>query len=744
MSPLIPYYKLGTEVPSIKNLLIQILQYSCYNQPVMLDLNISIAGLAGVGPKIQEKMESVGLKTVKDLLFYFPRKWDDFRNFTPITWVRRDEEVTIKGTIIKVTKDRTRLRNMIIVKARIQDQTGEITAVWFNQGFIERMLKENLKVTLHGKVDYDWKNKERILASPVIVKEEKIVPVYSESSGIPSKIYEKIINSALSVVANLEEWLPEQIKEKYDLIDLSEAVKQIHHPSSFEALEAAKSRLAFDELFLIALSMAKIRSQMQKQNGFTMKIDEQLLKDFVADLPFKLTDAQRKVAWEIIKDLGKGIPMNRLVEGDVGSGKTIVGAMAALVVIKNGFQTAWMAPTEILAKQHYKNMSSLLEKYGIKTALVTGSVKEDHTVADMIIGTQALIQEKMQYRNLGLVIVDEQHRFGVKQRGALHNTQQGSHPELVSGSSLSSDSPTTNPQPPTTSQEMPPHFLSMTATPIPRTLALALYGDLDISIIDQMPEGRQVVQTEVIPPENRHQAYKFIASQINEGRQAFVICPLIDTKKKDLSEAALEFDLTQTELFETEKKSATQEYEKLSKDIFPDLNIGLLHGKMKNKEKEEIMNQFASGDINILVSTAVVEVGIDIQNATVMMIEGAERFGLAQLHQFRGRVGRGKHQSHCFLFPQSWSEPTKARLEALVDSHNGFELAEKDLQLRGPGELVGIKQSGLPDLKMASLTDTILIGKARNAAEIIIDKDLDNFPRLQKKLEEFQQTRHLE
>lgn len=681
----------------------------------MLNLDISIAALSGVGPKIQEKMTQAGLKTVKDLLFYFPRKWEDYRNFTPITWCNRDQVVTIKGTITDISKQRTSLRNMVIVRARVKDQTGEIAAVWFNQGFIERMLSKNLPVTLHGKIDYDWKNKERIISNPTIVKEEKIAPVYSESSGIHSKIYEKIISSALQVVNNLEEWLPDEIKDEYDLIDLPEAIRQIHHPSSFEALNAAKYRLAFDELFLIALSMAKVRSEIQSEPGFKMEFHENLMKEFVAKLPFKLTDAQRKVAWEIIKDLQQSEPMNRLIEGDVGSGKTVVGAMAALVVIKNGYQVAWMAPTEILAKQHYKNLTKLLENFDIKTALVTGSVKDDHTEADIIIGTQALIQERMTYNNLGLVIVDEQHRFGVAQRASLRSKNK-----------------------------QMPHLLSMTATPIPRTLALALYGDLDISVINQMPEGRQSIVTEIIEPAKRNQAYKFIRSEIENGRQAFVICPLIDTKKKDLSENELESELSQVELFEVEKKSAVQEYEKLSKEIFPELKIGLLHGKMKPKEKEAIMNQFASGELNILVSTAVVEVGIDIQNATVMMIEGAERFGLAQLHQFRGRVGRGKDQSYCMLFAQSWSDATKARLQALVDSSNGFELAEKDLALRGPGELVGIKQSGLPDLKMASLTDTILIQKARSAAEMIISKNLDNYPKLIEKMDEFQRTRHLE
>ncbi|MDO8512950.1 MAG: ATP-dependent DNA helicase RecG [bacterium] len=676
----------------------------------MLDLDISISALPGVGPKIKEKLERVGLRQISDLLFYFPRKWEDYRNFTPIAWCRRDEEVTIKGIIIKVEKERTRLRNMMIVKARVQDETGEINAVWFNQGFMERMVRANQKVTLHGKVDFDWKNKERVLASPILVKEEKIVPVYSEGAGISSKIYEKIIKSALAVADNLEEWLPDEVKEEHDLINLAEAIKQIHHPSSFEALNAAKLRLAFDELFLIALSMAEARAELKKEKGLPVKIDEELLKKFTSKLPYILTDAQRKATWEIIKDVERGRPMNRLVEGDVGSGKTVVGTMAALAVINNGYQVAWMAPTEILARQHYKNVADMLNFFGIKIALVTGNLKEDYTDADMIIGTHALIQDNMVYKNLGLVIVDEQHRFGVAQRSKLRNKQH---------------------------EDRMPHLLSMTATPIPRTLALALYGDLEISIINQMPEGRQKVKTQVVSPTDRQKAYDFIKAEILKGRQAFVICPLIESSNSKIPDG-------QIDLFEVERKSAVKEFEKLSKNVFPDLSIGLLHGRMKAKEKELIMNDFSKGKINILVATAVVEVGIDIPNATVMMIEGAERFGLAQLHQFRGRVGRGKSQAYCLLFSESWSDTTKLRLQALVESNDGFELAERDLQLRGPGELAGIRQSGLPDLKMASLTDTILIKKARVSAERLIARGLNRYPLLNKKLDEFEHSRHLE
>lgn len=679
----------------------------------MLSLESPIEQLSGVGEKLTQKFKGAGLNTVRDLFFYYPRKWDDFRNVTPIKWLRVGEEVTVKGKIIEVKKEYSPKKRMAIVSALVEDESGSIKAVWFNQPFMARMLRANLPITLHAKVDFSWQSKEKVLSSPVWVKEEKIVPVYSEVGGLPSRLFERLVLNNLSLVKEITDWLPEEIKEEEDLIDLPEALRQIHKPSSFEALKAAKERLAFDELFLIALSMAQIKKENQQDNGIQMEINKDALKEFASLLPFKLTDAQRKTAWEIIQDLDKPYPMNRLLEGDVGSGKTVVAALAALNVVKGGYQVAWLAPTEILARQHYKNVAKLMEPFKIPVALVTGSVKEDHTKAEIAIGTHALVQENIHFPRLGMVIVDEQHRFGVAQRAALRNRN-----------------------------EKMPHLLSMTATPIPRTLALALYGDLDISVIDQMPEGRQKVETKVVQPEKRENAYQFIKKQVEEGRQVFIVCPLIEDKQDE--KLKTKNKKLQLEFWEIEKKSVTKEYEKLSKEIFPELSIGLLHGRMRPKEKDAVMRDFAEGKLNILVSTAVVEVGIDIPNATVMMIEGAERFGLAQLHQFRGRVGRGSHQSYCLLFAESWSENTKARLKAMVECSNGFELAEKDLQLRGPGELTGLRQSGLPDLKMASLTDIILVRRARKSADKIVEKGIDAHPLLQARLMEFQQTRHLE
>ncbi len=675
----------------------------------MFNLNTPVGKLYGVGPKLEKKLNLAGLITFHDLLFYYPRAWEDFRNIQPIAWLRIGEEVTIKGKIQTISQEKTPRKRMAIVTVQIADDSGAIKAVWFNQPYLARMFRPNLRVTLHGKIDFNWRTREKILSSPVWVKEERIVPVYSEVSGIPSRFFERLINSGANIINDLVDWLPDEIKEDEDLIDLTEALKQIHQPASFEALGVAKKRLAFDELFLIALSMVKAKTDRQKESGLAMKIDEQLLKKFVTSLPYPLTNAQKKSAWEIIQNLAKTEPMNRLLEGDVGSGKTVVAAMAALVVIQEGWQVAWMAPTEILAKQHYQTVQKLMKPFKIKTALMTGSVKENHNLAQLIIGTHALIQEKISYPKLGLVIVDEQHRFGVAQRALLKNQND---------------------------TKIMPHFLSMTATPIPRTLALALYGDLDISIIDEMPPGRQKITTRAIGPEARDEAYQFIRKQIKAGRQAFVICPLIEGNNQKKN--------GQLDFFEAERKSAVIEYQKLSKLVFPDLKIGLLHGKLRPKEKERVMTEFREKKLDILVSTAVVEVGIDIPNATVMMIEGAERFGLAQLHQFRGRVGRGKHQSYCLLFAENWSVNTKARLEAMVECDSGFELAERDLKLRGPGELIGLRQSGLPDLKMASLTDIIMVKKARRAAEKMVKLRVDKFPLLWQRLAEFQKISHLE
>lgn len=727
----------------------------------MLKLETSVQYLPGVGPKMAGKLKRLGIETVRDLLFYYPRTWQDFSRPVPIKSLRIGDNAIIKAEIMEIKISRTRRKWMSIIDAVLGDDTGQIKAIWFNQPFLMKVLKPNETWLFAGKVNWDFKGKQKTLT---VTQYEKptgtplILSVYSETEGVTSKYLRKLIKPLFTTDTPdvserlVKEYLPEEILKQEDLIGLSKAVQDIHFPQKNIDIETAKKRLGFDELFLIALRLLLNKKELSKSFAPALTFDENLLKDFVGSLPFKLTNAQRKAAWEIIKDLTRTMPMNRLLEGDVGSGKTVVAAMAALVTAKNNYQSVWLAPTEILANQHYKNVSKLFEKYysslsrtsvvntsqladarsknKIKIGLLTSANKKANLAKDdLIIGTHALLQEKINIPKLALVIVDEQHRFGVKQRAHLRMGTvllKGTVPKFI------------------------PHFLSMTATPIPRTLALALYGDLEISIIDELPEARKKIVTKVVSPEKRSEAYEFIKHQVKTGRQIFVICPLIENqnakimpKGKNQNENS-KSKINQENLFNLDRKSVVEEYEKLSKKIFPELKIGLLHGRLKSKEKEEVMGKFHAGKLDILVSTAVVEVGIDVPNAAVMMVESAERFGLAQLHQFRGRVGRGEHQSYCFLFSESWSETTKKRLEAMTRCSSGFELAEIDLKLRGPGEFVGTRQSGLPDLKMGSLRDIIIVKKARDSAEKIVEKGIENYPLLEEKLKEFENQRHLE
>jgi len=687
-----------------------------------MDLETKVQYLTGVGPKMAEKLERLGIRSIRDLLFYYPRRWDDFSCPRSIAGLRIGDEAIIRAKVESIKQNRTHKKWMSLIEVSLTDETGEIKAVWFNQPYLMNLLKPEDEWLVAGKVNWDFKNKCKTFSPTQLEKDPVILPVYPETEGLTSKYLRKIIKPLLMNIDSLvTDHLPNDIIAQWQLIDLLSAVKQVHFPMSNESLDKAKARLGFDELFLIALRFLNIKKELEENNAPKMEIDEKVLKEFVAKLPYKLTNAQRKSAWAIIKDLNQPVPMNRLLEGDVGSGKTVVAAMAALVSAKNKYQTVWLAPTEILANQHFETMTNLFKDDDISVGLVTSNQRKQNKEkrsknkgkeilnSNVVIGTHALIQKDIHIPNLGLIIIDEQHRFGVKQRAYLRTAENGQRKTVI------------------------PHLLSMTATPIPRTLALALYGDLDISIIDELPAGRQNIETRVVDNANRQKAYDFIRSEIENGRQAFVICPLIEAKEHQM-----------INLFDADRKSAVREFEKLSKNIFPDLKIGLMHGRLKSKEKDEVMQKFKNRKIDILVSTAVIEVGIDIPNATVMMIESAERFGLAQLHQFRGRVGRGKHQSYCFLFSDSNSEQTRERLNAMSRSNNGFELAQKDLVLRGPGEMVGLRQSGLADLRMANLSDTIMVGKARRAAEKIIKDGLDKYPKLQARIKEFEGERHLE
>lgn len=654
-------------------------------------------------------LEMLGISTVKDFLLYFPRTYNDSTTFTSISEIKHDEVNTIRGKLTNLFNIRTK-HGKKITRGIFTDETGSIEVIWFNQPHLTRMLPRKTEIILSGKTKVNMGRIALQNPSYEIVRgyEEqihsgRIVPTYHETEGINSKWIREKLKPLIDYWLELfHEYMPEEILKEHNLIDYRSAIKNVHFPESSTLLEQAKTRLAFDELFILQLKVLQKKWHWQNipaNQIKQMKIDKETISQCIKNLPFELTGAQKRTIKEILADLQKNIPMSRLLQGDVGSGKTIVAALAALNVVKNGYQIAIMAPTEILAKQHYQTLTKVLKDYSLNIQFISGSLTKSQKekiirqmktgTVDIMVGTHALIQEGIGFKKLGLAIIDEQHRFGVRQRETLKS--YGS-----------------------------PHLLSMTATPIPRTLAITLYGDLDLSIIDEMPKGRQEILTRVVPEKKRIEAYRWIEDQIKKGRQAFIICPLID-----------ESDVL-------ELKSVIQEYAFLSEHIFPDLKLGLLHGKLKQEEKDQVMEDFKDNKINVLVSTSVVEVGIDVPNATIMLIEGAERFGLSQLHQFRGRVGRGEHQSYCFLFTGTLSEEGQTRMKAMEAHSSGFKLAEIDLQLRGPGEIYGLKQSGIPDLKMATLSDSTTIEKARAAAIQIIEKDplLKNYPQLAEKIVE--------
>jgi len=672
-------------------------------------LGTSLSKVLRTTKKHLSLLESLGIKTVKDFLLYFPRTYNDTTEYTKVIDVQLEEVNTIKGTISNLFSIHTRFGKKLI-KGLLTDDTGSIPVVWFNQPHLVKMLPRNREIILSGKAKISQGKVTLQSPSYEIVKDYeeqihtgRIVPVYHETEGISSKwIREKLKPIIDNWIDLFEEYMPQEILDEQKLISYGEAIRNAHFPLSDEELDRAKERLAFDELFLLQLKALQKKWYWQNVSEHEKKMMKTITEDLkkcVEKLPFTLTTAQKRVLKEILEDTKKPFPMTRLIQGDVGSGKTVVAALAALNTVKNNYQVAIMAPTEILAKQHYKTIMKTLGEFGFNIQFIAGSTtksqKEDIVrqmktgTVDIIIGTHSLIQEGIGFKNLGLAIIDEQHRFGVKQREILKN--QGS-----------------------------PHLLSMTATPIPRTLAITIYGDQDLSVIDEMPKGRQEIITRVVPEKKRIDAYRWIEDQVKKGRQAFVICPLID--ESDLLEV----------------KSVIQEYAVLSEHIFPTLRLGLLHGKLPQEEKDRVMESFKNNEINILVSTSVIEVGIDVPNATIMLIEGAERFGLAQLHQFRGRVGRGEHQSYCFLFTGNLSEEGTTRMKSMEKHSSGFKLAEIDLNLRGPGEIYGVRQSGIPDLKMASLTDFKTIEKARNCASKIIDKDplLKTYEHLSEKIAE--------
>ena len=682
----------------------------------MLTLDSKIKELYRVGEKITKTLDRLGLEKAQDLLFYFPFRYDDFTKSLPIADLKIDTNANIIGTVELIQNKRSARRRMYLTEALISDDSDTIKIIWFNQPFLTRTLKVGDRVSLAGRVSEN--HGQVTMVSPLyekIISEDLIhtkglIPNYHLTASVTQKQIRALIKQTIILADSVPDWLPKDIKNRLDLLDLSEALKKIHFPKNLDEAFAAQKRLGFTELFLRQLKAQMIKKQIKSKSAPRIKFQEKATQEFVASLPFKLTNAQKKSAWEILQDMDIDSPMSRLLEGDVGSGKTLVAVMALLNVALNEKQAALMVPTEILAEQHFNSISRLLAPYNFKIELLTHSHKnKDATDANIIIGTQALIQESVKFHDLALVIVDEQHRFGVKQRQKLLDFNNGENND----------------------SHLTPHFLSMTATPIPRSLALAIYGDLDLSIISQMPANRKKIITKLITEDKRQKAYDFIREQIKSGRQVFVVCPLIDESDK------------------LGVKSVKKEHEKLDKEIFPELTVGLLHGKLKAKEKEAIMADFVANKIQILVSTSVIEVGVDVPNATMMIIEGAERFGLATLHQFRGRVGRSDYQSYCFIFPSNEelsNSKTMERLEAMTKYSDGFSLAKIDLKLRGAGEIYGVGQSGFPELQIASLFDYENIKKAQEEAISLVanDPELAEYPLLRAKLGEWEDSIHLE
>lgn len=657
-----------------------------------LGLDADLQRLKNVGTAHAKRLHRLGIYTISDLIYHFPRRYDDYSKLKTISQLVYGEEVTLILTVCEV-KTRESRGGLKITNVLLADLTGTIQVTYFNQPWLQQQFRSGRRIVISGRVDQDLgrltlKQTDWEPLSNELVHTARIVPVYPLTEGLTNRWLRRLIHSVVEYWADkIPDALPENIRERENLLPLAQALREIHFPSSFEKMEQARRRLALDEFLLIQLGVLRQRKQWREQPGRALTVEPTTLDRLIDSLPFKLTGAQQRAINEILGDLQKPQPMSRLLQGDVGSGKTVVAAAAMMAAVTNGTQAALLAPTEILAEQHYKTLTRVFESLPNppRVRLLTGSLKnrEKEEVRaqiavgeiDIAVGTHALIQEEIEFKDLTLAVIDEQHRFGVEQRAAIR--AKGYHP----------------------------HILVMSATPIPRTLALTIYGDLDLSIIDEMPPGRQEIKTRWLEPRERERAYAFIRNKVKEGRQAFVVCPLIEESES------------------IDAKAAVEEYERLSKSVYPDLRVGLIHGKLKPVEKDETMTRFRNHEIDVLVATSVIEVGIDVPNATVMLIEGADRFGLAQLHQFRGRVGRGEHQSYCLLLAEKSGSTSDERLKVIESTQDGFRLAEEDLKLRGPGEFFGTRQAGLPDLKIAKLSDVKILEHARQIAQTIFDRD---------------------
>lgn len=689
----------------------------------MFSLNSPISDISGIGKFLAKRFANIGIETVRDLIFCYPFRYEDYGEVVDIGELKEGDTATVLATVDLVSNRRSSRKRKMLTEAIVSDSSGSIKVIWFNQPWIGKSLRQGDKIYISGKVSGDMFN--IYFNSPIYEKYSQgskpmgIVPVYSTTEGLSQKQIRTVIRSVAHLLDYIEDYLPQDVIKKEEFMGLKEALYAIHFPASMASLDEARKRLSFDELFLMQLWSQIIKKENNSQQAFEMKFFEAEIKEFISKLDFQLTLDQKRAAWEIIKDMMKSYPMNRLLNGDVGSGKTVVAALGIYHSYLNDFQSVIMVPTEILAFQHYSSLSKIFTGTKVNIGLLTRTQKLFNNKKlsknkfinecqkgniDLIVGTHALIQEGIGFSRLGLAIVDEQHRFGVEQR---HKLLKMAYSGQVK-------------------DNYSPHFLSLTATPIPRSLALVMYGDLDLSLIKQMPKGRKRTITRIVPPEKRKDAYKFIDDQIKSGRQVFVICPLIDPSDK------------------LGVRSVTEEFEKLDKFIFPHIPVGILHGRMKSEEKEEIMRKFSNNELKILVSTSVVEVGVDIPNASVMMIEGSDRFGLAQLHQFRGRVGRGEFQSYCFLFSDVDDIKSIQRLRYLEECSDGFDLANRDLELRGSGAVYGYQQSGFSDFKIADINDLEQIKKARNIAQELVDQGLEKHPLLLKELRDYKFTYHRE
>lgn len=670
-----------------------------------MNLATSLESIKGVGPKTAEQLEKAGLSTVGDMVMFLPRKHEDYSEITAI------DDLTPGKRTIKITIDSTETRRvrrgMTVTTGTLQDSSGKVKAVWFNQPYRSTQFAPDTEYYVSGKFEfqngrYQFTNPSVEKVSDMPVQTDRLLPVYRQVKGLKSQLVRKILHELRPLMTMLPDHLPPSIVKANNLVSFSDALIGYHFPETTDDIKKSNDRFGFEEVFQLLLASELNRKTNEQVQGYAIPFSQDNVKRFVEQLPFQLTNAQRRAAWSIIQDMEKTNPMNRMLQGDVGSGKTVVAGIAAMNAAAAGYQTALMAPTEILARQHADGLQKLLQPLGIAVGLLVGSTKKSDrqllykSIAegstDIVIGTHALIQENVEYAKLGLVIIDEQHRFGVNQRQKLLEK----------------------------SHKMP-HFLAMTATPIPRSLQLTVFGELDISIIDEKPANRLPIITKIVSPISASKVYAAIDQEITRGRQAYVICGLI------------------TDTPNNQKKSVETEYKKLKNSVFGHRSIGLLHGRMKPDEKDQVMNDFAAKKYDILVSTTVVEVGVDVPNATAILIENADTFGLAQLHQLRGRVGRSDLQSYCYLMMSDSRRPTR-RLQEIKKSNDGFYLAEVDLELRGPGEIYGRAQHGALDLQIAKLSDTRLIARVQSAVKTFMlgGEDLLQYKQLAAQVERYQ------